>query len=77
MLTLNGFFEILDKRAPIALSRKLVEQGDYDNSGIIMHSRDSVERVLFSLDLSAAAVKRAGTLKCDTSPRHIHADKKP
>lgn len=70
MLTLNGFFAILDKRAPIALSRKLVEQGDYDNSGIIMHSRDKVERVLFSLDLSAAAVKRAGTLKCDTVVTH-------
>ena len=38
MLKLNSLFETLDKIAPLSLSHRLVEKGDYDNSGIIVNS---------------------------------------
>lgn len=70
MLKLKDFFGALDKKAPIELSYKLIEKGDYDNSGIIVNSQEEVKKVLFSLDLSEKAVKRAKGLKCDTIVTH-------
>lgn len=70
MLKINELFYLLDKRAPIKYSSAYIERGDYDNSGIIVDSGADVNRVLFSLDLSAATVKRAAELNCDTIVTH-------
>lgn len=70
MLKINELFSALDKRAPIKFSLAYIERGDYDNSGIIVQSGADVNRVLFSLDLSAATVKKAAELNCDTIVTH-------
>ena len=70
MLETDGLMKILESFAPLELSRKSVENGDYDNSGIIIGGDRAVNRILFSLDLSEAAVKRAAGLKCDTVVTH-------
>lgn len=73
MLSLNEFFCVLDKNAPVRYSQKYIELGDYDNSGIIVKSSDRVEKVLFSLDLSSSVIKRAKALKVDTIVTHHSA----
>lgn len=70
MLSLNEFFSLLDKHAPIKYSKKYIELGDYDNSGILVKSSDKVSKVLFSLDLSLSVIKRAKALKVDTIVTH-------
>lgn len=70
MYNLRDFFTELDKIAPIKYSLMQIEQGDYDNSGILVHMHEDVKRVLFSLDLSVEAVKKAKRLKCDTVVTH-------
>ena len=77
MLKLNSLFETLDKIAPLSLSHRLVEKGDYDNSGIIVNSHENTIKVLFSLDLSKKAVEMAKRLKCDTIVTHHPAIYKP
>ena len=52
MYSLEKFFSVLDEYAPLKLSHKMIEQGDYDNSGIIVQVKNDVQKVLFSLDLS-------------------------
>ena len=59
MLTLNAFFDYLNNVAPLEYSYKLIEQGDYDNSGILIKNHDEVKKVLFSLDLSYETLKKA------------------
>ena len=70
MYSLDKFFGVLDKIAPIKYSLMQIEQGDYDNSGILVKMHGEVESALFSLDLSVDAVKRAKRLKCDTIVTH-------
>lgn len=70
MYSLQDFFGILDKIAPLKYSLMQIEQGDYDNSGILVRMHDKVERALFSLDLSTFAVEKAKRLKCDTVITH-------
>lgn len=70
MLSLNAFFGVLDKYAPIKYSHKYIELGDYDNSGVLIKSTNEVKRVLFSLDLSLEVVNRAKRLKVDTIVTH-------
>lgn len=70
MYSLNEFLGILDELAPIKYSLMQIEQGDYDNSGILVRMGDSVKRALFSLDLSVEAVNKAKRLKCDTVITH-------
>ena len=70
MYSLDKFFGVLDKIAPIKYSLMQIEQGDYDNSGILVKMHDEVKSALFSLDLSVEAVKRAKRLKCDTVVTH-------
>ena len=59
MYKLNDFMQVLEERAPLSLSRKMIERGAYDNSGLLVKSSDRVGSVLFSLDLSSNSVKRA------------------
>ena len=77
MLKLDSLFETLDKIAPLSLSYRLVEKGDYDNSGVIVKSHENTIKVLFSLDLSEKAVDMAKRLKCDTIITHHPAIYKP
>ena len=70
MYSLNSFFTLLDKIAPLKYSEMQVEKGSYDNSGILVRTHDFVNNALFSLDLSAEAVKKAKHLKCDTVVTH-------
>ena len=56
-------YELVDAIAPFSLSRAYCEAfGAYDNSGLLVDCGRDVKKALFSLDLSAAAVKRAKEL---------------
>lgn len=70
MYKVNEFLELLEQFAPLKLSHKMIEKGHYDNSGIIVRHHDYVKSVLFSLDLSLDAVKKAKDLGCDTVVTH-------
>ncbi|MBR5192766.1 MAG: Nif3-like dinuclear metal center hexameric protein [Clostridia bacterium] len=70
MCSLQEFFSTLDGLAPISLSHKLIELGDYDNSGILVHSTNTVKKALFTLDLSDLAVDFAIKNGCDTIVTH-------
>lgn len=70
MYSLQEFFDTLDKIAPIKYSTMQIENGDYDNSGIIVRLHNEVKSALFSLDLSVEAVSKAKRLKCDTVVTH-------
>ncbi len=77
MFKLDGLCSVLDKIAPLELSYKLIEKGDYDNSGVIVNSGVEVKRVLFCLDLSLSSVRRAKYLKADTIVTHHPAIYRP
>lgn len=70
MYKLKDFLSLLEQYAPLEISRKAIESGDYDNSGIIVNSHDQVNSVLFTLDLSVEAVKAAIKLNADTVVTH-------
>lgn len=70
MYNLDDFYAILDRHAPIVLSEKCKQNGDYDNSGILVKQTKSINSVLFTLDLSSEAVKKAKRLGCDTIVTH-------
>ena len=70
MCSLKDFVFELEKIAPLSLSKKMIERGSYDNSGVIIDCHDKVEKVLFSLDLSADVVDFAVQNGCDTIVTH-------
>ena len=70
MYNVNSFFALLDEFAPMSIERTLLNCGEYDNSGIIVKSHEEVSKVLFSLDLSEAAVRRAKRIGADTVVTH-------
>lgn len=57
-------YEIADKLAPFSLSEEYIQKlGCHDNSGIILDCGEEIEGIVFSLDLSKAAIaaaKKAG-----------------
>ncbi|MBE7086814.1 MAG: Nif3-like dinuclear metal center hexameric protein [Clostridiales bacterium] len=70
MFSLDKFFEVLDRLAPLSLSKRMIELGNYDNSGILIKTHSECKGVLFALDLSKEVVDRAVRLKCDTVVTH-------
>lgn len=70
MCKIDEFLAKLESVAPLSLSQKMIEMGDYDNSGIIVKSNERAEKILFSLDLSVKAVEKAIELGCDTIITH-------
>lgn len=70
MLKIDALTDALDKRAPLSLSLKQIEQGAYDNSGLLIRDHESVNKILFALDLSLAAVRFAKRNGCDTVVTH-------
>lgn len=64
-MTVGDFYRAIDAFAPFASQEK------WDNSGLLVGSPQSpADRVLVSLDISAAAVERAGELGCDVIVSH-------
>ena len=61
---------IAEQLAPIELSYKTVAKGGYDNSGIILDFDKEIKKILFSLDLSEAAVKKAKRLGAECIVTH-------
>lgn len=70
MLKIDQLYGILDNLAPFSISKKLIAQGDYDNSGVLVKCHEEVNKILFSLDLSVDCVKRAKRLGYDTIITH-------
>lgn len=70
MYNIDALMQVLEDFAPLKLSLKQIENGGYDNSGIIIKSHEEVNKILFSLDLSEACVKRAKRLGVDTIITH-------
>ncbi len=70
MCDLEQLLKLVCEYAPLEISHKAIEQGDYDNSGIIVKSKKEVKKVLFSLDLSIESVKKGIELGVDTIITH-------
>ncbi len=70
MYSLKEFYSVLNELAPISLSHKLIELGDYDNSGILIENNGVVKKALFTLDLSELSVDYAIENGCDTVVTH-------
>lgn len=60
----------LESIAPLEYSKKMIERGDYDNSGVIVKTHDSINKALFALDLTEDAVDKAVESGCDTIVTH-------
>ena len=69
-LDIEEIKKVAEELAPLELSYKTVAKGDYDNSGIILNFGEEVKKILFSLDLSVAAVKRAKRLGANAIVTH-------
>ena len=70
MYKISEILNVLEDFAPLSLSQKMIERGNYDNSGVIINCHNNVKKMLFSLDLSKESVKRAKRLDCDTIITH-------
>lgn len=59
-MRLKEIYEIADKIAPFALSKEYCDTYKaYDNSGVQLDCGEEIDKALFALDLSTAAVERA------------------
>lgn len=70
MYDLNCFYSLLDEYAPLSISKKMIEGGDYDNSGILVKNTQNVTGALFTLDLTTASVTRAKAKGVNTIVTH-------
>ena len=77
MYKLKEFLNLLEEYAPLSYSRRLIERGDYDNSGIIVENHDKVQKIFFTLDLSENAVSKALEFGADTVVTHHPAIYEP
>ena len=74
------FYALAEQFAPKSLSDEFCRRyGAYDNSGLLLDSGEDAEKILFSLDLSLAAIERAkregAGIICTHHPRrsrHVH-----
>lgn len=69
-MLISDVMAVLEKYAPLRYSREWVEKGAYDNSGIIINNHEEIKGILFSLDLSVVAIKKAKANSCDTIITH-------
>ena len=67
---IKDYFDILESKAPLYLSKAMIDNGAYDNSGLLINVHNEVKKVLFTLDLSKASIKRAKSLGVDTIVTH-------
>ena len=70
MLKIEDFYQLLEEYAPLKYSYQMIEKGSYDNSGLLVKNSGTVNKVLFSLDLSTESVKNAIEKGCDTIVTH-------
>lgn len=70
MYSLRELLVLLEGIAPLEISYKMIEKGDYDNSGIIIENTNTVSKILFSLDLSVESLDKAKEFGCDTIVTH-------
>ncbi len=77
MFDLTALTSLLNEYAPLELSKKMIEKGSYDNSGVIINSHPQINGVLFALDLTDKVVERAKRLRCDTIVTHHPAIYRP
>ena len=70
MYNVKNILEILEKKAPLKLSALQIENGAYDNSGIIADLGNKVENILFSLDLTEKAIEKAISLNVNLIVTH-------
>ncbi len=70
MLKIENLLEILEKYAPLNISYSAIENGSYDNSGLLIKSADIANKILFSLDLSDMVIERAKEIGADTVVTH-------
>ncbi len=55
----NELYDLIDGLAPFSLSREMIERGYRDNSGLLVDCGKNIKGILFSLDLSFAAIEEA------------------
>ena len=70
MFRTSELLTILEEYAPLEISHKAIQKGDYDNSGLLVKTNQNASKILFSLDLSVEAVKRAEEVGADTIVTH-------
>ncbi len=70
MYSSKEFLSLLEGFAPLSLSRKMIEKGSYDNSGLLVKNHDNIKKIAFSLDLTEDAVLFAKECGCDTIVTH-------
>ncbi len=58
-MNLKKIYETVDALAPFLLSKEYMERGMHDNSGILLDCGRDIKGIVFSLDLSLAAVAEA------------------
>lgn len=66
----EDYVRYLEELAPLTLSEAFVEAGAYDNSGLIVKTHVDTKKVLFSLDLTQAAIAAAKREGADTVVTH-------
>ena len=69
-VSLQNLYNIIDQYSPFKYSQMLIQQGSYDNSGILVKCNENVGKILFSLDLSEKTFIRAKRLGVDTIITH-------
>lgn len=73
-MLLKKIYDRIDGIAPFALSREECEKfGHYDNSGVMLDCGGEIGKLLFSLDLSAAAVREAKRVGANAVVTHHSA----
>lgn len=70
-MKLNEIYRVADELAPKRLSDEYCKTyGAYDNSGILVDTGKDVQKILFALDLTNAAVEKAIETKADLIITH-------
>ena len=70
-MKLSEIYKIADKIAPKALSDEYcLNFGAYDNSGILLEADEEIHGILFSLDLTNAAIEEATRKNCNLVITH-------
>ena len=70
-MKLSEIYEIADKIAPKHLSDEYCKAfGAYDNSGLLVEAGEEIEGILFSLDLTNAAIDEAIEKGCNLIITH-------
>lgn len=70
-MQLHRIYSAIDELAPFSLSKQYCEKyGAHDNSGIIVDCGEEINNILFSLDCSAAAIRRAKEINANCIVTH-------